>query len=325
MDVLSQVLRSVKLDGALFVNAEFHSPWAVREPASRVMARYLAPDADHVIIYHLITEGSAWARLPDGPRVSLHAGDIVVFPHGDSHDLGNGPLITPVDVAPNLERLLAGGLALVQNGGAGDRTRIVCGYMACDAQVCSMLLAGLPPILTVHIRNDEAGVWLENSIRFSVEHLGSAGPGAEAMLAKLSEVLFIETLRRYAASLPAEQTGWLAGARDHEVGKALGLIHREPARRWTIRDLATAVGISRSVLAERFSHYLGQSPIAYLTHWRLHLGARMLSGTNDSVAAVATRAGYDSEAAFNRAFKREFGVPPARFRKRGRAGAAAAS
>jgi AraC-like DNA-binding protein len=194
--------------------------------------------------------------------------------------------------------------------------------MACDPQLCQMLLGSLPPMLKVSIRDDPAGAWLESSIRFSVDHAASSGAGGDAVLSKLSEALFVETLRRYVAQLPAAETGWLAGVRDIEVGKALGMLHRHPARRWTIADLAAEVGVSRAVLAERFRHYVGDSPIAYLTSWRLRLAARMLSSTNESVAEIAVRVGYDSEAAFNRAFKREFEVPPARYRKDSRSGTA---
>jgi AraC-like DNA-binding protein len=200
-------------------------------------------------------------------------------------------------------------------GGGGEVTKLVCGYMACDPQVSSLVLAGLPPLLKVNIRSDASGAWLENSIRFSVANASASTPGADAVLAKLSEALFVETLRRYIALLPPVQTGWLAGARDPEVGKALGLLHRQPARPWTIGDLAVAVGVSRAVLAERFRHYLGEPPIGYLTRWRLQLGARLLTTTSHSVAQIAGQVGYESEAAFNRAFKRNFGVPPARFRR----------
>jgi len=172
--------------------------------------------------------------------------------------------------------------------------------------------------MKVHIRNDASGQWLENSLRYSVDNADASGPGGETVLAKLSEVLFIETLRRYIAQLPQEQTGWLAGVRDPEVGRALALLHRKPAHPWTIATLANEVGISRSVLAERFRRYLPETPIAYLTRWRLQLGAQLLKSTSSSVAQIAGDVGYESEPSFNRAFKREFGLPPARFRSESR-------
>jgi transcriptional regulator GlxA family with amidase domain len=194
--------------------------------------------------------------------------------------------------------------------------------MACEPRLSQIFLSGLPPVFKVSIRNDASGRWLENSIRFSVNEADISRAGGEAVMAKLSEVLFVETLRAYIAHLPEEQTGWLAGARDPEIGKTLALMHRNPAHPWTIAELAKEAGISRSVLAERFRHYLDTAPMAYLTRWRLQLGAQMLASTSYSVAQIAAEVGYESEAAFNRAFKREFEEPPARFRTQARAGKA---
>jgi AraC-like DNA-binding protein len=314
MDVLSEVLKVVRLDGAAFYNAEFSSPWSVRSPPSRALASYLAPGAGHVIIYHLLTEGRGFARLEDGERMPLEAGDIVIFPHGDAHIMDNGTPVKTVDLGKELERILSQGLRVARMGGGGEVTKYVCGYMACEPRLAQVLLGGLPPLFKVNIRNDAAGRWLENSIRFSVAEADAARTGGEAVLAKLSEVLFVETLRRYIELLPKQQTGWLAGARDPEVGKALAMMHRYPARPWTIADLAREAETSRSVLAERFRQYLGEPPMSYLTRWRLQLGAQMLSSSSYSVAQIASEVGYESEPAFNRAVKREFNLPPARFR-----------
>ncbi len=318
MDVLSEVLKVVKLQGAMYYNGEFSSPWSVCSPPSHAVASCLAPGAGHVIIYHLLTEGRASARLLDGERVTLDAGDIVIFPHGDAHIIENGPPTRSVDIAKELARIVSQGLKLARLGGGGEVTRFICGYMACEPRLSQVFLSGLPPLFKVSIRNDASGRWLENSIRFSVNEADASRAGGEAVLAKLSEVLFVETLRAYIAHLPAEQTGWLAGARDSEVGKTLALMHRNPARPWTIASLAKEAGLSRSVLAERFRHYLNEPPMAYLTRWRLQLGAQMLASTSYSVAQIASEVGYESEAAFNRAFKREFTVPPARFRGQSR-------
>lgn|SRR5579871_2001590 len=318
VDVLSEVLKVVKLQGAMFYNGEFSSPWSLCSPASRLVAPYLAPDAGHVIIYHLLTEGHASARLLDGEHIVLKAGDLVIFPHGDPHIIENGPPTKTVDIAQELARIVAQGLKLSRIGGGGEITRFICGFMACDPQLSQVFLSGLPPVFKVRIRDDASGRWLENSIRFSVNATDSSVAGGEAVLAKLSEVLFVETLRAYIAHLPPEKTGWLAGARDVEVGKTLALMHRNPAHPWTIASLAKEAGVSRSVLAERFRFYLDESPMAYLTRWRLQLGAQMLASTNHSVAQIAPEVGYESEAAFNRAFKRQFKVPPARFRSQSR-------
>ena len=318
MDVLSEVLKVVKLQGAMFYNGEFSSQWSLCSPASQAIAPHLAPGAGHVMIYHLLTEGHASARLLDGESVALDAGDLVIFPHGDPHIIENGLPAKTVDMAKELGRLVTQGLKLSRFGGGGEVTRFICGFMACEPKLSQVFLSGLPPIFKVSIRNDNSGRWLESSIRFSVNEADASRAGGEAVLSKLSEVLFVETLRTYIAHLPPEQTGWLAGARDPEVGKTLALMHRNPSHPWTLASLAKDVGVSRSVLAERFRHYLNETPIAYLTRWRLQLGAQMLASTSYSVAQIAPEVGYESEAAFNRAFKREFTVPPARFRSQSR-------
>jgi len=320
MDVLSEVLKTIKLDGAFFYNAEFTSPWSFREPPSVAVSPHLSPSGGHVIIYHLITEGRCAASIEGGKPIGIGSGDIVIFPHGDAHILGNGST-QPVDLEPKLHEILAQGLKLARAGGGGELTKIVCGYMSCDPQLSSALLAGLPRVFRVPIRDDSGGQWLENTIRFSVSQ-NEGGAGREAVLSKLSEALFVETIRRYIAQLPTEETGWLAGVRDPEVGNALALLHRAPATPWTIATLAREVGVSRSVLAERFKHYLKEPPMSYLTHWRLQLAARMLKSTSRGVADIAADVGYESEAAFNRAFKRQFTVPPARFRDAARRTAA---
>ena len=320
MDVLSEVLRAVRLDGALFYNAEFSAPWAAHSIDARTVTSSLSPTSQHVIIFHLVTEGRGYAKAEgDDRRIPLNAGDILIVPHGDAHILGNGPSVTPMKRTQVLEQVLSGGLKVSKTGGGGEITKFVCGYMACEPQLSRIFLGGLPPLLKVSIRDDASGQWLENSIRYSVDNVDPSRPGDETVLAKLSEVLFVETLRRYIALLPSEQTGWLAGVRDPQVGRALALLHRNPAHPWTIATLASEVGVSRSVLIERFRRYLSETPMAYLTRWRLQLGTQLLASTSSSVAQIAAEVGYESEASFNRAFKREYSLPPARFRTRSKA------
>jgi AraC-like DNA-binding protein len=322
MDVLSTVLKTVKMEGAMFYNAEYSAPWCFRAPPSSLVAPYLSPEPKHVIIYHLLTHGRAYANVEDGQRISLSAGDVVVFPHGDPHLMGNGRDVEPRDNGKILQEILAQGLKLARMGGGGEITRFVCGYLTCDLQLSKSFLGGLPPIFKVNIGSDNSGQWLENSIRFSVGHAVASQTGSEIVVAKLSEALFAETLRRYVNLLPPGQTGWLAGARDPDVGSALALVHGQPSDPWTIAELARRVGVSRSVLAERFRHFLGVPPMTYLTRWRLQLGAQMLTSSRHSVAQIAAEVGYESEPAFNRAFKREFGSPPARFRTKSKVAAA---
>jgi AraC-like DNA-binding protein len=315
MDAFSEILSGVKLNGAVFFSAEFSAPWGFTAPASKTMAAVLDPGAAHVILYHLVIDGGALVRLPDGRSCELRPGDVVIFPHGDQHDMSsvegaNAPF-------PNYgisAKIKARDLTTLRAGGGGHVSRFVCGYMTCDPYLSRPILNGLPPVFTVNIRTDRSGHWLENSILHLVDEAASGRVGSEAMLAKLSEALFVDTLRRYVAGLPEQQVGWLAGARDSIVGKSLGLLHGRIAHPWTIADLADEVGISRSALVERFTRYLAEPPMTYLTRWRLQVAARSLEKTSRGVAEIAADVGYESEAAFNRAFKREFGCPPGRYR-----------
>lgn len=322
MDVLSTVLKTVKLEGAMFYNAEFSAPWSFRSPPSCLVAPYLSPEPRHVIIYHFLTHGRAHANIEGGQRIALSAGDIVVFPHGDSHLMGNGRDVEPKDNAKFLQEIFSQGLKVARMGGGGEITRFICGYLICNPQLSKSFLGGLPPMFKVSISGDSSGQWLENCIRYSVGQAVDSHSGSEIVVAKLSEALFAETLRRYVDLLSPGQTGWLAGARDPDIGNALALVHRQPADPWTVAELARRVGVSRSVLAGRFRHFLGVPPMAYLTRWRLQLGAQLLMSTTHSVAQIAAEVGYESEPAFNRAFKREFASPPARFRMKSKVAAA---
>jgi AraC-like DNA-binding protein len=316
MDAFSEALRSVRMTGAIFFNAEFTSPWGFVEPRGEKIAHLFAPGTERLVLYHLITEGRASARAEGAPDLTLTAGDIVIVPNGDPHMLRNGAPNALVDGGAWLEHYFSGDLSLARSGGGGERTRLVCGYFGCERHAGRMFLAGLPPMIKVHIRGDAAGAWLETSVRHLVSEAASGRPGRSILLSKMAEALFIETLRRYMEQLPPEQTGWLAGARDPVVGAALALMHRTPAHPWTMTELADKVGASRSVVTDRFNHLLGDSPISYLARWRLQLGARLLRTTQQTIIQVAGEVGYESEAAFNRAFKREFGFPPAQYRRK---------
>ena len=315
MDALAEILTVIKLDSAIYLNAEFSEPWCIVSPGSSALAPMFMREDAHVIIYHLLCEGQAYVEIDDGERIELSPGDLVALPHGHGHRMGSGRSAPAVDVSSTLPGILARGLELLNIGGGGEHCRFICDYLACDPHLSQAFLGGLPPFIRLNIREDASGQWLENSLRFSVTQAATKDPGAGAMLAKLSEVFFAETLRRYQRELPPGQTGWLAGARDPGVGKALTLFHNRHAHPWTIPELTREVGVSRTVLSERFRHFLGEAPMTYLTRWRLQLGARALLSTTGSVAQVASDVGYESEAAFNRSFKREYGLPPARYRK----------
>ena len=314
MDAISEILSGVKLSGAVFFCAEFSAPWGFSTPASSKYLAELAPADAHLVLYHLLIEGEAFVES-EGQSIELKPGDVVIFPHGNAHQMSSGKGISaPFPSYGINSKIKARDLSPLHAGGGGDTSRFVCGYMTCDPYLSRPILNGLPAVFKVNIRTDRAGHWLENSILHLVEEAASGRVGSEAMLAKLSEALFVDTLRRYIAGLPEHHMGWLAGARDIVVGKSLGLLHSRVAHPWTIADLAEEVGISRSALVERFTKYLSEPPMTYLTRWRLQLAARSLEWTSRGVAEIAADVGYESEAAFNRAFKREFGQPPGRYR-----------
>jgi len=319
-DPFSEALRSVRLSGAIFLDAELSAPWGFASAPASAAARLIAPSAEHLILFHLLVEGEASARIPGQGSVTLAAGDIAVLPRGDAHELWNGRVTALADSSTLLPRILEGAIASERGGGGGRMTKFICGYIGCDRQATRLFLAGLPPLFKVNIRREPSGEWLESAIRHLALQREPAAAGRSALLAKLAEALFIETLRRYMAELPRQRTGWLAAARDPAVGRALGAIHREPAHAWTVASLAQRAGMSRTVFAERFTRLLGEAPLTYVARCRMQLGARLLETTDETVLQVALSAGYESEAAFNRAFKREFDLPPARYRSRRRAG-----
>jgi len=318
MDSLSEVLKTIRLTGAAFFESELRAPWSIVAPSSRAIADALMPEADHLVPYHLVTAGRCVVKLLDGPAIDLAAGDVVLFPNGDHHMLGGTPQFGPVSMPPeSLTKLLSRGkVSPIRGGGDGAATEMICGFFACNRRLSAPIIEGLPRVVRVSLSDDPGAMWLRSSVRFSVAETAQPRAGAETLLAKLSELLFVETIRRYVGALPDGQTGWLAGLRDPHVAKALALLHGRPEHPWTVEELAREVGLSRTVLAERFAHYLGQPPIQYLTKWRLSFAADRLRDGRTSIGRLAEQVGYDSEASFTRAFKREFGLPPASWRRK---------
>ena len=315
MDALSEILRVVRLVGAIFIHARFTAPWCYRSPCADSAAPLLEPGAERVVIFHLVTEGECYVVIDGEPPLRLSAGDVAVFPHGAAHLMTSSPGLPPTK-GTRLDAVLSRRPRQLTFGGGGTATRIVCGYLACDARLAGMLLAGLPPVVRVNVRGSNAGVWLEASVRYALSEARSARrPGGAGVLAKLAEVLFIEVLRLYINEETSGRTGWLAGMGDRIVGAALNELHERPAHAWTLEELARAAGTSRSVLAERFQQMVGTSPMQYLTQWRMVLAANLLARSNAPLARIAEDVGYQTDTAFSRAFRREYGAPPATWRR----------
>ncbi len=317
MDALSDVLRVLRLTGAVFLDAEFTAPWCVVSEGGRPLPG-VAIRADHVAFFHLLTDGRCTARLAaGGESIELKAGDLLMLPHDDTHLMGSDLRLPAVPSDGLVQPAPPGGMMRIAHGGGGDTTRFVCGYLACDRRLCRPVLDALPSILRVPVGSGPATVWLTSLLALGAQESSSPRAGSDTVLAKLAELLFVEAIRRHIETMPAEQTGWLAGLRDRFVGKALGLLHERPEHPWTVDELGAKVGLARTTLTQRFTDLVGQPPIQYLTRWRLTVAAQRLRTDPASLSRIAGDIGYESQAAFNRAFKREFGIPPAAWRKSG--------
>lgn len=313
VDALSDALRVLRLTGAVFIDSEFTAPWCVQSQSHDPGSPVSGPN---VVFFHVLTEGHCKARLASGGEtLDFAAGDLVMLPRDDPHLLGSDLRLTPTPADSLLQPAASGELMRIEHGGGGEKTRLICGFLRCDQRLCGPMLESLPRLLRVPLGEEAGAAWLTSLLHAGTRESSAPRPGGETVLAKLSELLFVEALRRYIELLPDEQKGWLAGLRDRFVGRALALMHEDPAHDWTVEELAGRVGASRSSLAQRFSDLLGQAPMQYLTRWRLTIAAQRLRDERVSLARLAADSGYESEAAFNRAFKRALGATPGAWRK----------
>lgn len=319
-DALSDVLKTVRLTGATFFDIAARTPWVAESPPRDMILPMILPGAEHLIAYHVLTEGRCFANILGEAPVELNAGEVIVFTRGDPHVLASAPGLRADPAAPEGLGSLAGSqLPFTLNFGAAGRptARLVCGYLACDSRPFNPLLDHLPPVIKAG--DPQAGDvgWLSHFIRFATKESADRRAGGESVLARLSELMFIEVVRRHIDALPPGQAGWLSGLRDPFVGKALSLLHQSPARNWTIEDLAREAGLSRSALAERFTDFVGEPPMHYLARWRMQMAAELLRHGKANIAAIAAEIGYGSEAAFSRAFKKIVGASPSSWRRPG--------
>ena len=329
VDTLSDVLRAVRLTGAVFFDIEATSPWVAEAPPACETGAVMR-GAERVIEYHAITRGACWVGAVGEAPVRVEAGDVVAFPQGDAHVLSSEPgMRAPLGAALSgaagtiafselARRVTRPGAELplrLRGGGGGEVTHVVCGFFGCDERPFNPLLAALPRMLHVRDHSGDGGGWLTRIVSVALAESSARRAGRESVLARMSELMFVELVRRHVDAMPPEQTGWLAGLRDDFVGRARGLLHEHPVRAWTLDELAREVGLSRSALAERFTHFVGMPPMQYLARWRMQVAAGLLTSGTAKVAGVAAQVGYDSEAAFNRAFKKMVGMPPAAWRR----------
>lgn len=317
VDLLSDALALVRLSGALIFRVDITGPWGVAaHPTVEKFATLLPPGTSQIIAFHVVLDGQCWIRHPSRDWFVLPRGHAVVIPHGDQHDLGDRPGCMTVPFSSMIEgrSLLDLRHARLETG-PGKSVSLLCGFLGCDQRAFDPLCRSLPPLFVVDL-----GARRDALIRYAVANALDDSPGAAGLRGRLAELLFLSTLRRYMRDLPADATGWLAGLRDPLVGRALHALHEQPCRRWSVDELAATIASSRSVLAERFREIIGEPPMHYLTRLRMQLAARRLGDSRQSIACVADEVGYDSSAAFQRAFKRCFGVPPAAWRRHAVAG-----
>jgi AraC-like DNA-binding protein len=331
-DTLSDVLRSVRMRSAVYFLVSGEGSWAADTPASRDIAAAVMPGAEHVMEYHVVTAGQCWAVVAGEPPCRLRSGDIVLLPQGDAHVITSDPSLRGVPDPRSFFELqrdrrpfrmsYANATRPTFPAGDDDRpahansfpaTSLVCGFIAVDSRPFNPLLAALPRLL--HLPADRAGHWSGVLAQLAAAESADRRPGSEAVLERLSEMMFVDALRRHIDSMSDNASGWLAGLRDRFVGRALALLHERPAEDWTIDALGSQVGLSRSALHQRFVDLIGQPPMQYLAQWRMQLASQLLRDTQSSIAAIALEVGYDSEAAFVRAFKRLAGSPPATWRR----------
>lgn len=315
-DVLSDVLRAVRLTGAVYFDFEMSAPWVAEAPASKQIAASVMPGSQRVIEYHLIARGACWGHAVGDEPMRLNEGDLILFPQGDAHVMSSAP---GMRAEPNMAAFAKPTTPLPimyeLGGGGAERARVVCGFLGCDERPFNPLLAALPRVIHLTANGSNAGAgWLGTLLNIAVKESGSARAGGENVLARLSELMFVEAIRRYLELLPPSQTGWLAGVRDPEIGQALAAMHGQPSEAWTVDRLARLVGLSRSVFAERFTEMVGETPMQYLALWRMQIASRMLM-EGGRVGEVSVAIGYESEAAFSRAFKKLVGQAPATWRR----------
>jgi AraC-like DNA-binding protein len=305
----------VRLTGAVYFDFELSAPWVLEAPPSRDIAPKVMPGAQRVLEYHLMTSGAGWAQALGGTPIRVSEGDVIVFPQGDPHVISSTPgLRQPVGASAFDEPLTLVPRTRRLGGGGAERARVVCGFLGCDERPFNPLLQALPSVIhlaaTDHLASTE---WLAMLCQNAASESGEARPGAENVLARLSELMFVETVRRHLDTLPP-RTGWLAALRDPIIGTALAALHAEPASRWTVERLARVAGLSRSILAEKFTAVVGHPPMQYLALWRMQLASHLLAD-GGRLAAVAEAVGYESESSFSRAFKKLVGENPAAWRR----------
>lgn len=316
MDALSEILRAARLSGGVFLRGEFTEPWCLDSTLQASDCSMFLGPSDNLILYHYVLEGRLTIRMADGDFGSFNPGQAVILPRNDQHQLSGQQSTRTTVAALDAARLPGPGeLMVIEYGGGGPPTRIICGFLGGRCLKGDPLLEALPSFFAYDTSTSLSGQLVRATLEVAVGETSDSRPGSEAMLARISELLFVEAVCHFVDSLPTGEGGWFEALRDRQLSKALALIHRQPAERWTVEQLGRQVGASRSTLAAKFVRILGYAPAEYLVNVRMRLAARDLASGNDKIIEIADRVGYSSESAFSRAFKRYFGVAPSYWRE----------
>jgi len=314
VDAFSDVLRVIRLAGGVFLEAEFTAPWCISGQLSSSDCKPFQVTPRHVIASHFVAAGHMRLRVASGDMIDVRAGELVLLPHNDAHTFGSDLNVAVMPARQVIQPPQGGGISRINYGGGGEVTQLLCGFLGSETSF-SPLLESLPPLLKLDVRATASGAWIESSFRFAASEIAAGRIGSATVITKLSELLFVEAVSQFVANLPAERRGRLAGLRDPQIGRALATLHERPSEAWTAEALALEVGMSRSAFAERFTSLVGQPPMHYLTLWRMQVAAQHLREGRGSMAQIASEVGYESEEAFSRAFKRQFGKSPGIWRR----------
>jgi AraC-like DNA-binding protein len=313
-DALATALNGLRLEGAIFLRAEYRERWAYESMSGPATAAMLRPGTDRVILFHVVAAGRCWVAVDGGEKHWAGSGDVIVLPYGDQHRMGGVDEAEAVPIMSILRPPPWTALPVIRHGVDGRQTDVVCGYLHSQDPLFDPRLRVFPPLFVVHPPPGPAADWVRANIAYALQQTVPSPTGSAVLPTRLPELLLIEVLRLHLASAPAVDHGWVAALRDPVLAPALALLHQSPERKWTVPELARRCAVSRSLLDARFRQALGRSPIRYLTEWRMHIARDLLATTNLGVYAVARRVGYDAEEAFSRAFKRAYGTSPSVWR-----------
>lgn len=309
----ADALGRLHLRGAIFLRGEYTEGWSYESLPARDAATLLHPGSRRVILFHVVAAGRCWIETGH-ERHWAEAGDVIVLPYGDAHRMGGVTDAEPVSVLTLIQPPPWGSMPVIRHGRGGERTDLVCGYLACDDPLFDPRLRAFPPVFVVRPPAGRARDWVRTSIEYAADQTAPVTTHRIEAPPELPELLLRDVLKLHLAGAPAAPTGWMAALRDPVLAPVLAAIHETPERKWTVADLARVARVSATVLDDRFREVLGMAPIRYLTGWRMHVAEDLLACSDLGIATIARRVGYESEEAFSRAFKRRHGHAPSVWR-----------